>query len=188
MLRMETREGRDVNTEDLAWTAAVIDVKGAVTVKHNKQRRTPQVVLYVHTKEPRVARRLCALTGTEPEGHERQTAPFARRGCKEHCLEPHVHVREDGEYPWQMPETTRWAVTGAGAAVVLLNLRPYMVTYGDYADNVGLILGSLVTSGQGYGMVRASVDRLQQLGWALPAEIGKKMAAAGEPARQGNKS
>jgi hypothetical protein len=166
-----------LKVSDLAWMAAVIDVKGAVTVKRNTSRRTPQVVLYVNTREARVARRLGALTGTEPEAHEKQTAPFARRGCKEHCLVPHVHVHEDGEYPWQMPEVTRWALTGAAMAVVLLNLEPYMATYSDYARDVETVLDNLVTGGQGFGMVRSSVERLRALGWRIPERIAAKMNA-----------
>jgi hypothetical protein len=185
MLRMETTEGgggMTVAETDLAWMAAVIDVKGAVTVKRNKMRRTPQVVLYVSTKEARVARRLGSLTGVAPEPHERQASPFARRGCREHCLEPHIHVREDGDYPWQMPEVTRWSLTGAAMAVVLLSVRPYMVTYGEYAADVALVLENLVVTGQGAGMVRSSVDRLRELGWTVPPEIEKKMNAAAQPA------
>jgi hypothetical protein len=166
---------RVITPVDLAWTAAVIDLRGAVTVKRNKSRRTPQVVLRVDTKEHRVARKLAALTGVKPEQTERHSVAFARRGCKEHCLEPHVHVAEDGEYPWQMPEVTRWALTGATAAAVLLNLRPYMTTYSDYAGDVAVILENLVTAGQGTGMVRASLDRLRELGWVIPAEIEEKM-------------
>jgi hypothetical protein len=170
-----TAGNRVITPVNLAWMAGVLDVKGAVTVKNNKSRRTPQVVLYVDTKEHRVGRRLSALTGVKPEPKEAQKVPFARRGCREHCLEPHVHVMEDGEYPWQMPETTRWSLTGATAAAVLLSLRPYMTTYSDYAGDVATILENLVTTGQGTGMVRASLDRLRELGWVIPAEIEEKM-------------
>jgi hypothetical protein len=174
-----------VNTADLAWMAAVLDMKGRITVKQNKDRRTPQVVLHVDTKESRVARRLALLTGVAPEPHEKMVASFARRGCREHCLEPHVHV--DGPGAWQMPETTRWSLTGAAAALVLLGLRPYMVTYGDHAPAVTMILENLVTTGQGAGMVRASLERLQSLGWTVPPEIAAK-TAAGAAVAAGNKS
>jgi hypothetical protein len=167
--------GNTISIASLAWMAGVVDLRGAVTVKRNKSRRTPQVVLRVDTKETRVARKLAALTGVKPEQTEKRSVAFARRGCWEHCLEPHVHVHEDGEYPWQMPEVTRWALTGATAAAVLLNLRPYMTTYSDYAAEVHTILVNLVITGQGAGMVRASLDRLRELGWVIPAEIEEKM-------------
>lgn len=160
-----------VTTADMAWMAAVLDMKGRITLKQNKDRRTPQVVLHVDTKETRVARRLALLTGVAPEPHEKQVTAFARRGCAEHCLEPHIHV----DTKWQMPETTRWALTGAGAGAVLLTLRPYMVTYGDHAPAVTMILENLVTTGQGVGMVRSALDRLRELGWEIPKEIAEKM-------------
>jgi hypothetical protein len=172
-------EPAPLSTADLAWMAAVVDMKGRITLKANKMRRTPQVVLHVDTKEARVARRLALLTGVAPETHEKQAVAFARRGCVEHCLEPHVHV--DGPYAWRMPETTRWSVTGAGAAVVLLGLRPYMVTYGDHAPAVAMILENLVTRGQGVGMVRSALGRLKELGWAIPTEIEEKMKEGNVP-------
>src|SRR5277367_299229 len=164
----------NIGINNLAWMAAIIDMKGRITRKNNKMRRTPQVVLQVDTKELRVARRLCALTDVAPGEHEVTSTSFARRGCIEHCLEPHIHV--DIEHPWQMPAITRWALTGATAAVILLNIKPYMVTYGDYQADVDLIIENLVTRGQGTGMVRASLDRLRQLGWVIPQEVEAKMA------------
>lgn len=164
-----------ISANDLGWMAAIIDAKGAVSRKSNKQRRTPQVILRVDTKEPRIARRLCTLTGVAPDFHEAPRAEaFLRRGCAEHCREPHIHV--DERYPWNMPAVTRWALTGASAAVVLLNLKPFMVTYGDYHADVELVIENLVTTGQGTGAVRASLERLRQLGWKIPVEVETKMA------------
>jgi hypothetical protein len=167
----------EVTVADMAWMAAVLDLKGAVVQKNNKTRKTPQLVLRADTRDPRIARKLAALTGVAPEPHERQENPFSRRGCAEHCLEPHVHV--DPDHPWQMPQVTRWAVTGGAAAVILLNLRPYLTTYGDYIGSVALILKNLVTEGQGSGMVRSSLARLEQLGWKIPRQIENKMKERG---------
>jgi hypothetical protein len=163
-----------ISDNDLGWMAAVIDMKGAISRKNNKARRTPQIVLRVDTKDSRIARRLCTLTGVTPEPHEVQLTPFVRRGCAEHCLEPHIHV--DTDYPWRMPEVTRWSLTGATIAVVLLNVQPYMTTYGDYQADVELVIENLVTTGQGVGMVRASLGRLRQLGWVIPSDVEAKMA------------
>jgi hypothetical protein len=170
-------EPMPVTAADMAWMAGIIDVKGAVIRKNNKTRRTPQVVLYVQTKEERIARRLSALTGTAPEPHDRKPPPeeFLRRNCVEHCTTPHIHVG-DGEYPWQMPATTRWALTGIAAAVVLMNLAPYMSTYADYAADVAGIISSFATEGQGVGAVRKALLRLNSLGWQIPPAVTVRLA------------
>ena len=80
-----------------------------------------------------------------------------------------------------MPETTRWAITGAAAAVILMNLAPYMITYQDYEGDVNLALMNLVTSGQGSGMVRSSVNRLADLGWQIPRKIELKLRLTSTP-------
>lgn len=177
----ETRgtEPLPVTAADMAWMAGVIDVKGAVIRKNNKTRRTPQVVLYVQTREERIAVRLSALTGIAPEAHERRLPEqFLRRNCAEHCKVPHVHVGE-GEYPWQMPPTTRWALTGIAAAVVLANLAPFMSTYPDYAEDVVMIVGNFAAAGQGSGAVRKTLLRLKALGWQIPVAVAVRLAEAG---------
>jgi hypothetical protein len=168
-----------VTTGDLAWMAGIVDVKGSTVRKNNKMRRTPQVVLYVRSKDERITRRLSALTGVAPEPHTRPMAEhFLRRGCAEHCVVPHVHVGED-EYPWQMPMVTTWAVTGIAAAVVLVNLAPFMSTYADYAGDVAGIVGSFAAAGQGSGAVRKTLLRLSELGWQIPAAVTVRLAEGG---------
>ena len=159
-----------VTVTDMAWTAAVIDLKGAVSYKKNKMRATPQVVLRVDTKDGRVARRLAGLTGTYPEPHGGPLKEdFLRRGCSDHCPDAHVH------YEWHMPETTRWSLTGISMAVVLLNTAPYMTTFDEYAGDVAGVIVSFAARGQGSGAVRASVSRLEQLGWKIPPEIRRRV-------------
>ncbi len=166
---------RTVTETDKAWMAAVIDVKGAVIRKSNKMRATPQVVLYVAAKNPRIAARLSALTGTAPEEHPSPgPSEFIRRSCSEHCPAPHVHVGDDG-HPWRMPATTRWTLTGIAAAVVLGNLSPYMSTYDEYAGDVAQILATFAARGQGSGMTRVAVTRLAELGWKVPSLVRRKM-------------
>lgn len=179
-----------VSKADMAWMAGVIDLKGAVIRKANKSRRTPQLVLYVAVKDERVALRLSALTGTAPEQRPSPTAEdFMRRGCTEHCPAPHVHVHEDGPYPWSMPLVTRWSLTGVAAAVVLVNLSPYMSTFGDYLGHVAEMTVNFAAQGQGSGASRAAVARLESLGWKIPpqvaARMGKGRSAAQERRRPG---
>jgi hypothetical protein len=171
-----------VTAADMAWMAGVIDVKGATLRKNNKTRRTPQVVLYVQEKDERIARRLSALTGIKPEAHARPLAEaFLRRNCAEHCVTPHVHVGTDA-YPWQMPQTTRWALTGIAAAVVLANLAPFMSTYADYAADVAEVVGNFAAAGHGSGAVRKTLLRLSALGWQIPAAVTVRLAEGGEHA------
>jgi hypothetical protein len=170
---------RGITETDKAWMAAIVDLKGSVVRKKNKMRKTPQVVLTMSAKNPRIAARLSALTGTAPEAHPSPTAEqFLRRACAEHCTEPHVHV---GEYPWQMPETTRWSVTGIAAAIVLVNLAPYMSTYADYAGSVAEVFATFAAKGQGSGAVRATVNRLDELGWSVPPIVKRKLRARPDP-------
>lgn len=165
-----------VSMTDMAWMAGVIDLKGTMLRKRNQSRRTTQFVLYVQTKNERIAARLSALTGTAPESHTPPTAEmFLRRNCAEHCVTPHVHVN-DGPYPWQMPRTTRWALTGIAAAVVLANLAPFMSTCGDYAADVAEIVRDFAAEGQGSGAVRKTLARLSALGWQIPPAVTARLA------------
>jgi hypothetical protein len=164
---------RKISKAELGWMAAVIDMKGHIVRKANQTRRTPQIVLMVDVKDPRIAQRLAAFTGSKVEAKE-QILPneaFFRRGCASHCPEAHIHIDEN----WQMPEVTRWAVTGAAMGIVLGNLAPYMSTYEEYADDVDEALTQMVTSGRGSGAVRASVRRLAGLGWRIPKEVTRAL-------------
>lgn len=171
-------EAVPVSVGDMAWMAGVIDVKGNMLRKNNKTRATPQFVLYAQCKDPRIARRMSALTGISPEPHQRAAPPeaFLRRNCTEHCPGPHVHVEEDDEHPWSMPQTTRWAITGIAAAVVLVNLAPFMGTYSDYVDDVSAIIRTFTPAGQGSGAVHKTLRRLSGLGWQIPAAVTVRIA------------
>jgi hypothetical protein len=172
------KERNMISKTDMAWMAAVIDLKGGIIRKNNKKRKTPQTVLIVDCKDARIAVRLSQLTGTAPEPHNQAPmSEFLRRGCREHCKTPHIHVYDE-EHPWSMPQTTRWTITGAAMAVVLLNIAPYMSTYEEYRGYVDQAMSVMVTEGQGSGQVRASIRRLSELGWHIPARIAKKTLVA----------
>jgi hypothetical protein len=163
-----------VSDADLGWMAAIIDIKGSVITKSNKTRQTPQITLKVDTTNQQIAERLCALTGVSPEPHKlsETSAVFYRRGCKVHCLEPHIHVEED-----RLPMySTRWTVTGTPMGIVIWNIRKYMTTYPEYSPYMGLVFHNRVTRGQGVGQVRASVKRLKDLGWRIPSNIERELA------------
>jgi hypothetical protein len=174
-----------ISKAELGWMAAIIDMKGGISRKANHARRTPQLVLVVDIKDARIGQRLAAFTGSKAETKERllPNEAFLRRGCASHCPEAHIHVDESSN--WHMPEITRWTVTGAAMAVVLLNLAPYMSTYEEYADDVDEAITSMAVSGQGSGAVRAAVKRLEGLGWQIPKEISRSLGMQ-QSKRKGN--
>jgi hypothetical protein len=172
---------KSISKAELGWMAAVIDMKGHVVRKNNQARRTPQLVLIVDIKDTRVAQRLAAFTASKAEvkPHMPPSEAFLRRGCASHCPEAHIHVDEASA--WQMPEITRWTVTGAAMAVVLLNLAPYMSTFSEYIDDVDEAIANMAVSGPGSGAVRAAVKRLAGLGWRIPKEVSRILSIEDTP-------
>jgi hypothetical protein len=150
--------------QKLGWMAGVIDLKGKIITKTNKQRATPQIVLLVESKDFAIIRELSSLTGTNPEMMKEQRAPeWMRRGCREHCPDKHFHT-----VTTTMPSVARWTLTGAGAAIVLLNLSPYLVNAQKYIPIAYQILQDTPITGQGSTAVVSSIRRLESLGWDLP--------------------
>jgi hypothetical protein len=172
---------KKISKADLGWMAAVIDLKGKIYQKTNRSRATPQLVLHVQSKDRHIINRLAALTGTEPEPHDAKgPADFMRHPCREHCPDAHVHVIE---YPWQMPQSGTWTITGVGMGIVLANIKPYMTTTQPqqstnsytYKEAMELVFGNAVLKGQGVGMVRSSTLRLMNLGWTVPPKMIVKL-------------
>lgn len=166
---------------DLAWLAAILDLKGHIIRKNNQTRATPQLVLMVESAQLRVIERLCMLTGTnvEPKWADgRRQRDWVRRGCIEHCPEAHVH--HEGS---EIPPIARWTLTGAAAAVVLHSVIPYMVTDRGLEDMKNEILANVVLSGQGSGATKAAIRRLAALGWELPPLIAQRFRAEDEALR-----
>jgi hypothetical protein len=159
----------------LGWVAGVLDYKGTIIRKANSRRATPQLVLMVESTNSAVVAELSQLTGGAPEPRDnRLRKEWMSRGCKVHCPEAHVHHEGPGE--WHLPPVSRWTVTGAGMAIVLFNVIPYMVTDKGMQQAMDDSLAHLVTSGRGVGAVRASVVRLAELGWNLPPQIKDKIS------------
>jgi hypothetical protein len=170
-----------ISKADLGWMAAVIDLKGRIYHKKNRKRATPQLVLHVQSKDRHIIARLADLTGTEPEPHDAKgPADFMRHPCREHCPKAHVHVIE---YPWQMPESGTWTITGVAMGIVLFNLAPHMVTDRPfqssnsytYHEAMVTVFGNATLKGQGSGAVRSSALRLMNLGWRVPPKMADKL-------------
>jgi hypothetical protein len=151
---------------DLAWTAGVIDMKGKLVRKKNKMRVSPQVVLWVETKDMTIIRGLSALTGTNPELMKPpEGSAFNRRSCSEHCPEPHVHV----ENSW--PSTARWTISGLSLGVLLWNVQPYTRSGKPWQETITEMFGNAVVAGRGSGATVKSLNRLASLGWEIPPAI-----------------
>lgn len=158
-----------VPREKLAWIAGILDFKGTIIVKVNKQRATPQVVLMVEATNVGVVEELARLTGSVVEPREtRLRPPWMRRGCITHCPEPDVEYPEQPDY---LPAQTRWTVTGAAAAIVLHNVIPYMVTDRGMQAALDETLANVNLAGRSGNSARQAVTRLAELGWPLPPKI-----------------
>jgi hypothetical protein len=154
-----------IPVHDLGWMAGVIDLKGRVVIKNNKLRATRQIVLGVETSERPVIRRLARMTGTNPEQHPpKPIKDWMRRACSDHCPDAHIHIHDERI----MPPVSRWTVTGAGAAVILSALTPFLTTDRDWEDVIQEIMSNTPLTGQGAAAVLRSLDRLRELGWDMP--------------------
>lgn len=155
----------------LAWTAAVIDLRGKLLKKKNQSRATPQLVLAVESKNFAVIRELSSLTGTNPEFDSGRVTPeFMRRSCLIHCPEQHVH------YQHSLPPKGRWTITGAGMAVILYNVMPYLVAVDEpWYEIMDTAIEQAVLTGQGSGMTYKSLFRLRELGWDMPGSFERAL-------------
>jgi hypothetical protein len=152
---------------DRAWVAGIIDMKGKIVRKRNKSRVSPQVVLWVETKDMSIIRGLGKLTGTSPEMMKTPAGPaFNRRNCVEHCPSDHVHV--DPNY---FPATARWTISGLSLGVLLWNVKEYTRSGKPWDETMEELFSISVIAGRGSGAVIKSLRRLAALGWATPPEI-----------------
>lgn len=163
----------------LGWMAGILDLKGVILRKKNRQRATTQLVLAVETKQIGIIRELGRMTGTTPELQKaRKMEPWMRRGCTEHCPEQHVHgYPQDGG----MPAIGRWTITGAAMVVVLSNVMPYIRNDDKgFAEAMQEALGDVVLTGQGRGAIDRALDRLRELGWDVPMAVMPPLEMVGE--------
>lgn len=154
---------RRVRVAQLGWMAGVLETRGKIRRVDNPLRKTVQLILQVQSRHLDVVNRMCELTGVRSQPTAaKQIADQHRRGCVDHCPEPHFHVT-----PY-LPAMNRWAVTGAGAAIVLHNLMPYLCMVGGMQAVVDEVIAALPAAGRGRPAVEASIARLRKLGWVIP--------------------
>lgn len=165
-----------IPVQQLGWIAGVIDTQGSIVVKNNKMRSTPQLVLVVRTRNSQAINRLSSYTGTLPSlTLPKSTKDWLRRGCLEHCPEKHVHM--GNKFERIMPAVSTWTITGAGAAVVLNNILPYLADSKNYPEVIAEIYQNtpLDLNRQGAHAVIRQINRLHQLGWEIPEQFEKAL-------------
>lgn len=162
-----------ITKDELGWVAGIIDVKGHIVKKNNQTRNTPQVVLYVETKILPIIQRLNELTGTKSDlKAERPIREFMRKRCSQHCPGNHIHITEQD---LSMPSVARWTITGAGLAIILQNVLPFLVDKRNYPELVVDVIEQTKMSGRGSTAALVSIRRLANLGWKLPKEFTSAM-------------
>lgn len=151
----------------LGWFAGVVDLKGRVRNIKAPSRKSPLLTLRVDSRELSVIRELCSLTGTRPSFKaEKQTDDWARKGCVEHCPEPHVHVERT------FPAIGTWHITGTGAAVVLYNLIPFLLSDRGFAELMNDAIAEIPDRTRpGRHAIDMSIRRLKELGWEIPPQL-----------------
>jgi hypothetical protein len=151
----------------LGWMAGVLDVKGRIQYKNNQRRATRQIVLAVESTEHAIVKELSRMTGTNPE-HKKidNKSGWYRRGCEEHCDEPHIHVM-GGEFP----STMRWTITGSSMVVVLDNVEPFLTNDRGFMEAKFEAIDQAVLNGRGGAAAQAGLRRLYDLGWDIPSQL-----------------
>lgn len=151
---------------DLAWVAGIIDMKGKLVRKRNKARVSPQVVLWVETKDASIIRGLSRLTGTSPEFMQvPEKSAFNRRSCLEHCPTDHIHVEN------QFPATARWTISGLAMGVLLWNVLPFVRSDKPWKETMEEMFSIGIVGGRGSGATIKALNRLHGLGWEVPEAI-----------------
>jgi hypothetical protein len=149
--------------------AGVLDMKGRTRKLFAPSRNTPMFTLMVETQLLSVVRRLSKLTGTRVAySDKRSLSPAIRRGCVEHCPEPHTHINP------VIPEIGRWHISGVGAVIVLDNLMDYFTDdvaakHREFIDEAMTWIDP--TKGRGQHAIKKTIKRLDGLGWQILPEL-----------------
>jgi hypothetical protein len=135
-----------VNAVRAAYVAGVLDAVGRVRVRE-LDNGTRLAVVAVSSPNLPLLRSLAELTGVRVVRVRRR---YDRVGCETHCDKRHLHVVSD---------TGRWELVGARAAVVLRNVRPYVMRLGAEVDGVLAVTAGAPSK-------PATARKMVELGWA----------------------
>jgi hypothetical protein len=124
----------------LGWMAGIIEIQGRVRRIENPKRRHPQLTLIVESSATSIVKELCFWTGKDLKTRPAKIVDWHRRGCAEHCPEPHVHTP-------MMPEIATWSISGAAAAIILYNVLPFCVSGHGYQSFIDDALAQIPRQG-----------------------------------------
>ena len=169
-----------ISEADKGWFAAILDLKGHIVKREKRASGSEQITLYVDSSVMEITSKMAAMTGTNPEPRNQPDLPrdWLARGCIEHCPEAHVHHFREVN----LPETIKWSTSGAAAAIVLWNLRDYLLTDREPWDwGMAACFASTRLSGRGAHATIGAIRRMHSLGWEMPPlfrdVIPKELAA-----------
>lgn len=161
---------------EIGWMVGLVDVKGRLQYKNNKLRATQQATLAIDSSSMAIIEKLATLTGVRAYVRPAQNAKeWMQRRCVEHCPEKHDTYHHHLDWPQVIPETGRWAISGAAMAIVLHSLVPYLSEREKWSGALSNALENSVLSGQGSGQTLQAIRRLRSLGWDLPELFAKAL-------------
>jgi hypothetical protein len=152
-----------ISETEVVWMAGVTDAMGRI--------ETPRVALvtvkYQVTRVPNLAEHITALLGTSPleRGRVEGINPlesYARKGCREHCPEAHIHV-----HPSFRSQRIVQA-SGIRAYILLWNLFPYLRAKRDLAS---LAMDAYQSAANPVTKAVMVARKMQSIGWQIPDDV-----------------
>lgn len=141
---------------DLRYMAGVFDAGASYTVTGGNDRVRQMGMICVGRIERDVQRWLLVTAGGFSGRREGYEMLQDRKGCSEHCPEPHVHMRGTIRRP-------EWRVQGFTSYIILENLRPYLRGWNEQAQRIIDIESPCVTTAR-----KKTRESLERLGWRIP--------------------
>lgn len=133
---------------DLAWYAAVLDSRAALSERATDGKVLPMVS--VHGPDLPLLYELARGTGVKVSEIRRA---YSKSLCADHCPEPHRHVTST---------SGRWQLTGGRATIVLAACLPYFRVQREAAEH-------LIEVGMEARLTLTATDGMRELGWPVGA-------------------
>lgn len=138
--------GVPLDASDLAWYAAVIDSRAALSERPTDGQVLPMVS--VHGPDMPLLQELARGTGVKVSEIHRA---YSKSLCSEHCPEAHRHV---------VSNSGRWQLTGGRATVVLSACLPYIRVQREQAER-------LLAISKDARLTTTTLGGMRALGWPV---------------------
>lgn len=135
-----------VGATDLAYTAALVDMHGALTVRAVRGTELPQITIQGKFA---VLPWLAEITGVKII---EVIKGYSKHQCSDHCPDRHMEIQS---------VSYRWQLTGTRAVVVLHNIEPFLRQAGPAARR-------LIDTGLSNGYQTTVANDMHARGWELP--------------------